>query len=110
MARPKGQPKLGGRQLGTPNKVTREAKEAIAEAFNRIGGVDRLEAWIREDKKNETLFLTSIWPKIIPLQVNSNVDFVDRTEAVRRAREEVRELFGDRTGSGSGDSGRGLPH
>lgn len=30
MARPKGSPKLGGRQVGTPNKATISAREAIA--------------------------------------------------------------------------------
>lgn len=30
MARPKGSPKLGGRQVGTPNKATLSAREAIA--------------------------------------------------------------------------------
>lgn len=29
MARPKGTPKTGGRQEGTPNKTTANAKEAI---------------------------------------------------------------------------------
>lgn len=32
MARPKGSPKLGGRQKGTPNKVTVAMRKAILEA------------------------------------------------------------------------------
>lgn len=35
MARPKGQPKLGGREKGTPNKVTTEQRERFANVLNR---------------------------------------------------------------------------
>lgn len=44
MARPKGQPKLGGRQKGTVNKTTATAREAIA-AFVE-GNVERLNGWL----------------------------------------------------------------
>ena len=37
-----GTPKTGGRQKGTTNKVTALAKDAIAAAADRLGGVDRL--------------------------------------------------------------------
>ena len=79
MARPKGQPKLGGRKKGTPNKVTQAAKDAIAEAFQRIGGVDRLVDWIKEDPKNETAFLTGVYPKLIPVQLAGDAENPLRT-------------------------------
>lgn len=39
MARPKGQPKLGGRKKGTPNKLTVEVKAAWEEAIAHAQGV-----------------------------------------------------------------------
>jgi hypothetical protein len=56
----------GGRQRGSQNKVTKAAKEAIQEAFTRLGDVDGLVKWA---KLNQKEFYTIIWPKIIPLQV-----------------------------------------
>lgn len=44
MARPKGQPKLGGRQKGTPNKATVKAREAITDLLN--GNAHRVEGWL----------------------------------------------------------------
>lgn len=44
MARPKGQPKLGGRAKGTPNKVTTEARAAIAQFVD--GNAHRLAEWL----------------------------------------------------------------
>lgn len=44
MARPKGQPKLGGRAKGTPNKVTQEARAAIAAFVD--SNAHRLQSWL----------------------------------------------------------------
>lgn len=62
-------PKTGGRQKGTPNKVTCAAKEAIAIAAEQLGGAERLVAWAKEDPLNERTFWTNIYPKLIPLQL-----------------------------------------
>jgi hypothetical protein len=64
-----GTPKTGGRQKGTTNKVTALAKDAIAAAADRLGGVDRLVEWVREDASNERVFWGQIYPKLLPLQV-----------------------------------------
>lgn len=74
MARPKGQPKLGGRQKGTPNKVTAAAKDAIAQAASDLGGGKRIVEWARLDPKNEAAFWTTIYPKLIPVQVGGDPD------------------------------------
>ncbi len=58
-----------GKPKGATNKVGRAAKEAIAYAFEEIGGPERLVAWIGEDKKNEHAFFTQIYPKLLPLTV-----------------------------------------
>lgn len=62
--------KTGGRQKGTPNKTTQAAKDAIAQAAEELGGADRLVAWAKEDPANERLFWGSIYPKLLPLQLN----------------------------------------
>lgn len=72
-----------GRPKGIPNKTTRAAKDAIAYAFEGIGGADRLVAWIEEDKRNESAFWTSIYPKLLPLQLAGEVN-LGITEIVRR--------------------------
>lgn len=75
-----GEPKLGpsrgnagkGRRKGSINKMTAIAKDVIATAADRLGGVDRLVAWAGEDEKNEAAFWTSIYPKLLPLQVHGS--------------------------------------
>ena len=59
-----------GRPKGSPNKTTAAAKEVIAEAAETLGGAKRLLAWIKEDDANERAFWTSIYPKLLPLQVS----------------------------------------
>ena len=70
----KGQfrPGEGGRPKGVQNKLPKEAKEVIAEAASRLGGVDRLIAWAQQDPLNERAFWASIYPKLLPLTVNAN--------------------------------------
>jgi hypothetical protein len=63
-----------GRKPGIPNRVTRQAKEAIALAAEELGGVERLVAWARSDEKNEAVFWSSIYPRLIPVAVEGNVN------------------------------------
>lgn len=70
MARPKGQPKLGGRKKGTPNKKTTAVKEALQEAFEGMGGVKSLMAWA----KTEPGEFYKLWVKILPLTVTGDAD------------------------------------
>lgn len=62
--------KGGGRPKGVPNKKTAQVKEAIELAFNQMGGVEALVAW---GKKRPDIFYGQVWPKLLPMQVNSNV-------------------------------------
>lgn len=74
------EPKLGpsrgnagkGRKKGSVNKMTAIAKDVIATAADRLGGVDRLVDWAKEDEKNEAAFWSSIYPKLLPLQVHGS--------------------------------------
>lgn len=65
----KGQKTGGGSRKGIPNKLTVSVKEAIEAAAQGLGGGDRLEAWAREAPENERAFWTTIYPKLLPLQV-----------------------------------------
>lgn len=68
MAFPKGRPRPegAGRKAGTPNALTRDVKEAIAQAFDQAGGVDYLVSIA--DSKPE-VFCTLLG-KILPKQVD----------------------------------------
>lgn len=57
-----------GRKKGSVNKTTKLAKEAIAEAFDELGGKDGLVKWAKTDTENLKVFYATIWPKIIPIQ------------------------------------------
>lgn len=70
--------KKQGRPKGALNKTTMAAKEAIAHAFEGLGGADRLTEWAKLDEKNESAFWTTIYPKLLPLQVNADAK-VDTT-------------------------------
>ena len=61
-----------GRPKGMINKLHAEAKDAIAQAAQSLGGANRLVAWAKEDPLNERAFWTTIYPKLIPLQVGGD--------------------------------------
>lgn len=56
--------KTGGRQKGTPNKTTKEVKNALIQAFDELGGVPALVEW---GKKNPDDFY-KLWVKVMPVQ------------------------------------------
>lgn len=62
-----------GRPKGSQNKTTKAAKEAIAEAAEQLGGTNRIVAWAKEDAKNEHAFWSSIYPRLLPLQVHGDL-------------------------------------
>lgn len=49
--KPKGSPKTGGRQAGTPNKATGIARQAFANFVDN--NAERLQAWLDEIATNE---------------------------------------------------------
>ena len=69
-----GHPGGPGRPKGVPNKTTRLAKAVIAEAADRLGGPDRLVEWAKENAGNERVFWGTIYPKLLPLQVNAEIE------------------------------------
>lgn len=82
-----GKGKAGpGRPKGMVNKTTQTAKEAIALAADRLGGSERLVAWAQEDPANERAFWSTIYPKLLPLQVTGEnggpIQAITRVELV----------------------------
>jgi hypothetical protein len=67
-------PNRGGRPKGSVNKVTAAAKDVISQAAEMLGGVNRLVEWAKEAPENEKAFWASIYPKMLPLQVNGDVN------------------------------------
>jgi hypothetical protein len=59
-----------GKPKGALNKTTQAAKDAIAQAAEELGGAARLVEWVKEDPSNERVFWGTIYPKLLPLQVN----------------------------------------
>lgn len=53
-----------GRKKGTPNKLTKSAREAFARAFEEAGGADGLAEWALE---NRTEFY-KLYARLIPVE------------------------------------------
>ncbi len=70
-----------GRKKGVPNRHTTAAKDAIALAAEGLGGTDRLIAWAQSDPLNERAFWSSIYPKLLPLQVTGEGGGAIKTES-----------------------------
>jgi hypothetical protein len=66
---PKGMKKTVGRAKGSKNLHTRAIREMIEAAAEGLGGTARLITWAMESEINERLFWTSIWPRLLPLQI-----------------------------------------
>jgi len=65
-----GAPKTGGREKGTPNKVTKQLKELILGALDDAGGQAYLE---RQAEENPTAFLTLIG-KVLPTTLSGDAE------------------------------------
>jgi hypothetical protein len=61
-----------GKAKGTLNKLTRTVKDTIDNCAHGLGGSNRLLAWCKESALNERLFWTTIYPKLLPLQVTGS--------------------------------------
>ncbi len=70
-----------GRPKGSVNKTTAAAKDAIAQAAEKLGGMNRIVAWAKEDAKNESAFWTTVYPKLLPLQVHADLNHSMSKEA-----------------------------
>ena len=62
--------KAGGRVKGTPNKTTVALKDAIMNAFEKVGGVDYLVTVAKKDPKT---FITLLG-RVLPLEIQAKVE------------------------------------
>lgn len=70
--RPKGLPKTGGRQKGTPNKRTALLKDAILEAAQNAGGEAGIVGYLTMQAiENPGPFMTLLG-KVLPTQVEGS--------------------------------------
>ena len=58
-----------GRKKGVPNRLTREVQEMLETTAHKLGGVKRLLAWVKERPENEYAFWTSMYMRLLPVQV-----------------------------------------
>jgi hypothetical protein len=54
--------------------VTQSAREAIAAAAAGLGGHERLIQWVKADAKNEAVFWTVIYLKLLPLKLAGDAE------------------------------------
>lgn len=77
MAKPKGSPKTGGRQAGTPNRATKALKDAILEAAELAGGQadDKqpggLVGYLHGLADKQPAVFGSLLGRVLPLEVNA---------------------------------------
>lgn len=64
-----GKREKAGRKPGAPNALTTAAKDVIQQAAVELGGAVRLVKWAKEEPANERAFWSSIYPRLLPLQV-----------------------------------------
>lgn len=85
-----------GRPKGLQNKLTRQAKAILQEAFEETGGVEKLVRWASKSDKNYGEFLR-LWIRLLPLEVRSgpsdDAALLDALEAAKRRADEFCEQF-----------------
>jgi hypothetical protein len=87
----KGQAKIAssGRRKGVPNTTTTAIKKMIECAAMKLGGVERLCEWAKEDPRNEFAFWCTIWPRLLPLQIAGTGERGEIEMNVRLSAEEL---------------------
>lgn len=67
--RPKGLPKTGGRQKGTPNKRTALLKDAILEAAERAGDGEGIVGYLTVQAKATPASFLALLGRVLPTQL-----------------------------------------
>ncbi|MBJ9693670.1 MULTISPECIES: hypothetical protein [Burkholderia] len=82
-----------GRKPGVPNKTTQACRDALVEAFDKLGGVAAL---VKFGKADPAAFY-KIWSKLLPREIKAEVTDLTREERLER----LKELIG--VGSAHGE-------
>jgi hypothetical protein len=73
VVKPAGRPKPPnagkGRKKGVPNKSTASVKEALALAFQGVGGVPALQTWAKDNPGE----FYKLWSKMLPTEVQGSM-------------------------------------
>ncbi len=64
--------KVGGRQKGTPNKVSASVKESIMCVYEDLGGRQGLAAWAKSHPNNKAK-LYEWWARMAPKEIVADV-------------------------------------
>jgi len=62
--------KWGGRQKGTPNKLSTTVKENVIAVFNQLGGTENMAEWAKD---NPTPFF-NIYAKLLPTELDGQIE------------------------------------
>lgn len=84
----KGHPRVGGRQKGSPNKVTASISQALTDAFDNLGGVPSLVKW-GEANRGE---FYKLWSKLVPRDVKVGGEGGGPVQVVVRIAREGRRI------------------
>ncbi len=74
--RPKGYPKSGGRQKGTPNKTTTAFREAVLHVYEAIGGDTQFAAWAKDNQTDFYRLCGRLIPQEVSLPPGSQVSLI----------------------------------
>ena len=61
--------KTGGRQKGTPNRLSMSVKNAVLETFANLGGVEHMTGWAEENPSE----FYRIAARLIPQQLTADI-------------------------------------
>lgn len=81
----------GGSRKGIPNRTTTVVRNAIVDAFDRVGGVDYLEQVARQEPKVFCALLAKVLPKQTADNVPGNVATLTDAEIRQRVAGMLRE-------------------
>ena len=85
--------KTGGRQKGTPNKVTKQMTDMVRESLDDAGGKDYL-IWLSQNHPNAYAgILKSIIPKQIQAEISETVSLTPEEKKLRLI--ELKKSYGE---------------
>jgi hypothetical protein len=77
--------KTGGRQQGTPNRITTAFKQAVQIVYDDIGGHAAFAAWARENQTEFYRIAARLIPTEIAVPDNSVTIVINRGDALEQS-------------------------
>ena len=69
----KGHLKVGGRKKGTPNAVTRDARQAILDGLSEYGGPEGLKGFVKKVARENISTAAMLLRAVLPIDTKINV-------------------------------------